>query len=513
MVEANRQLTDGKKARALEPDEVIDGGLDVVVEPSSTSRFTFRSAARDKRAAGSALRVQVLMYAEKLEEWPAFVRELFCLLYDEDGCKPLEDEEKSLWGVSAMSVLEGNPDWPGLRASAQVSRTIAVEAATTLAVAVAQALRLDQLQTDEETRRDPRALESEGEMIRRLLEEGGATQEQIDAAVAESEAAAAASAAARNGIDSRIDSARQALKAAVKSAATKAADRAEMMSAMSSLGFSREGPGSVEEVCPELLQQASVDKRLLAIIRMVGRFREALHGELAKADGHCDVIGVRPTSDIARLTPRTKGELAAGGIHGLSVMRDILEGAAQGWEQRAQQPKNRGDAAILVDRSGSMSGEREIRARALAIASLVTMLQGGRRALASSFAGTGDVSSALVVPGDTKALGEAIKVLCKRASGGTDVDHALQMAVDAMKLHGGMRDPDVLVITDGYFPTVAKTVLDAMGDRRLFGVMLDESSKHPEFTATWDVSSQSIDEKQAGEILSAMRSTRKKGGL
>jgi len=497
--------------RALTPDEVIEGGRDLTVEPSSTARFIYRSVARDTSQHGQDVRLQVLRHADRLEEWPAFVREVFSRLYDEDGCRPLADKDRSSWGTGAMAAMEAQEAWAILREAAQVSRVIAADATAQLADAVSRAMGLDGVKTDKETRRDPRELADEAESVGRLLAEHGASEEEIEEARAAAEAQVSRCVSVRRVLDAMVESARPALRNALPKIAREAKAKADTLTALNGLGFSREGPGSIEEACPELLSEVRLDPRMAAIIRWAGRFRDAAHGELAKADGRCDVIGIRPTGDLARLTPRTRADLATGGMRGLATMRDILEESAQGWEQRDRAPKTRGDVGLLVDRSGSMSGEREVRARGLAVAALVSMLADGRRVVAGSFAGHGDATFAAVIPGDARGLGGAIRALCRRAGGGTDVDFALGACGDAMSdLRGGMRDPDVLVITDGFFSPVAKAVLDKLGDRRLFGVMLDEAAAaaHPEFSACWDVSG-AIDEAKAGEIIAAMRKPRK----
>lgn len=508
---ALEKLTGKRERRALEPDEVIDAGRDLTVRPSATARVAYRSAAMDERRHGQELRGQAMRHAERLEEWPAFVRELFARLYDDDGCKPLPDEERSAWGAQALGALEAQEAWSTLREAAQVSRVLAADAASQLAAAVSDAMGLDRLKTDEETRRDPREVMAEAESVARLLAGLGVGQEEVDAMGSAAAEQAARATGVRRQLDAAVERGRPSMRAALGRVAKQAKERAETLEALNGLGFSRKGPGSVEAAAPELLDSVRLDPRMAAIIRWAGRFREAAAGELARANGRCDVIGVRPTGDVARLTPRPRADLASGGVRALSTMRDLLEQAAQGWEQRDRAPKTRGDVGLLVDRSGSMSGEREVRARGLAIAALVAMLAAGRRVACCSFAGHGDARIEAVTPGDAAALGRGVRVLALCASGGTDVDFALGATAKAMAAFpGGMRDPDVLVVTDGYFPTVAQPVLAQLGERRLFGVMLDcgGAAAHPEFDACWDVSGP-LDEAQAGAVIAAMRKPRR----
>lgn len=496
--------------KVLTPDEIIDAGLDLTVTPSATARAALGSVIRAQRAPGKQYEQAAIRYAHKIDEWPAFAREVFARLYDDDGCKPLAAEKLSTWGTNAMSVLEAQPSWPALRSAASLSRSIAAESAARLADAVANALNLDKLQTDEESMRDPREVQQEMESMVRLMEQAGASTEQVEAVVNEAAAAAAKAVGVRKMLDHQVETARHKIGGVVASVQKKATEKAEAIEALTALGFSREGPGSIEEVAPGLIEQC--DPRMLAILKQAGRFREAAQGEMAKANGHCDVVGIQPTGDLAKVTPKTLTDLAGGGIRALVTMGDLLEHSAQGWEQEGKEPRNRGDVAILVDRSGSMSGERERRARGLAIAAMMTIIGEGRRVVACSFAGTNAATLRAALPGDAYSITEAIKVFCIAASGGTDVDYALEKTADMLStLAGGMREPDVLVVTDGDFPAVNPKVLSKLGDRRLFGVLIDwgDAEAHPEFTATWEVGAQ-IGSADAIVAINSLRSSRKK---
>lgn len=501
-----------KRSEILDPDEIIDGGRDVMCSPSSTARTVYGGLMRSEVKTNGQTWIQAKRHAVKLEEWPAFIRELFSRLFDEDGCKRLEDEDRSVWGAHALNTLEGMAEWPALRASSQVSKKIAAGATAQLAEAVSAALGIDSMKTDQTTRRDPREVRAEGESIKRLMEMAGASEEQVAEALGGVEDRASRAAQVRTPMDARVEIARPQLAAAVRAAAAKAGNAAATIEAFAGIGFDREGPGSIEEACPELLEQVKLDPRMLRIIMWAGRTLDASDGALAKADGHCDVVGVVPTRDVAKLTPRTKADLASGGVRGLATMRDIMEGAAQGWEQRDTAPRNKGDAFLLVDRSGSMSGEPEVRARGLAVAALCAMLKQGRRVVTCSFASRGDALCAPIVPGDARALAAGIVVLCKRAGGGTDVDGAIVAAINAARTFpGGMRDPDALVITDGIFSPIAKHVLAALGDRRLFGVLIGmpDDGRHPEFDALWSIMG-SMSEEDAARAVNAMRAPRRK---
>ena len=103
---------------AIIPDEVIDPtqfANDLTVEVGASARFAFR---RSVRADTGGIRQAAAQYAEHLEEWPAFAREVFAHLYDPDELKPLPQDEQSTF---ARAAIHGNTngtrrydEWTGM---------------------------------------------------------------------------------------------------------------------------------------------------------------------------------------------------------------------------------------------------------------------------------------------------------------------------------------------------------------------------------------------------------------
>jgi hypothetical protein len=78
---------------------------------------------------------------------------------------------------------------------------------------------------------------------------------------------------------------------------------------------------------------------------------------------------------------------------------------------------------------------------------------------------------------------------------------------------GGLRAPDLIVATDGLFPPIAPDILAALGDKRLFGVLIGfgDDGSHKEFDALFPVSGQ-IEPGDAARIINAMRKARGRKG-
>lgn len=510
---------------AREPDDVLDplksteDAPPVAFVVSHTASFALRGVAHDGGDPADGLRALMETFAPSLEEWPAFCRELFGRLYDPEGCDRLPADALSTWAASAISAAEQQADWAELCLAAAVARSVAATATTQIATAVAAILGLQKKPPEKDAGKDPRAAQAEAESAAAELREAG-DDEGADDVLANAAKATAAAVAHRQAIDTRLQKGRHALGATVRQAAQEATAAAATINALVGFGFSREGPGSLAQVAPGTAARLKVDQRLLKIILQAGRMREAQRGVKAAGEGRVDVVGIRPTGDLASTTSAWRSKLATPGAVGTLAIVDLLEEQAQGYQMRDRAPMVRGDVGILVDRSGSMYGEREIAARALGVAAFMSALADGRRVIAGSFAGGGwgtnraDCTVQAVMPGQLAQIAQALEQLCRTAGGGTDVDAALAVTVGAMRAFpGGMREPDILVITDGEFPMVGAPVLSKLEDRRLFGVFIDVGDiatlAHPEFHKTWSITS--VAESFAAGVIESMREGKESG--
>jgi uncharacterized protein with von Willebrand factor type A (vWA) domain len=170
-------------------------------------------------------------------------------------------------------------------------------------------------------------------------------------------------------------------------------------------------------------------------------------------------------------------------------------------EMKGEDAKNAGDIVLLVDRSGSMTGAPMLFARALAAACLVNASAEGRRVVLCMFGSTTRIHT---VAGK-KGMGQAIKTLGLPPSGGTDPARAMGAVID----HGlqDLRDPDVLMITDGVFPendALKKALKNFPSDTRFLGLMINNSwaeGEHGWLSDRWDVSPSTGDNAGSNETM------------
>lgn len=501
-----------------EPDDVLDpittsaDDAPLAYTVSGTAAFGMRGVAHDGGDIADSVRAVMVDYAGNIGEWPRFVRELFGRLYDPDGCSRLPPEQAMAWAVGAASAAEAQADWDTLAHAARVSRSVAATATVAIAAGVAAALGLNAKKAPGEATADPREALEEAERAAAQAEEEGDVEgaEQIRM---EAQRATAEAVGLRKSLDTKMQAARHRLGTIVKQAAAQAAADVALGTALRSLGFAREGAGSLQQVAPGLAAKLKVDARLLKILLRAGRMREAAYGAKAKTDGAVDVVGIRPTGDVSKTTSAWRSRFATPGVVGTMALVEILDGGAQGYEMRDRKPMAHGDLAILQDRSGSMTGERELQARAISVALLMAAVADRRRVVACSFAGTGDQRIGAAIPGDLPSIAKALELLCVSAEGGTDVDDAVvKVAAVMSKLPGGMRSPDIVITTDGVFDPLKKTTLDAAGDRRLFGVLVgvpaSHITAHPEFHKMW--CADGVNDPVAGAVIASVREGRER---
>lgn len=465
-----------RQTKVLEPTDILDAEP-VAYCVSDLSRLAL-SVMQDSDEAD--VLVASAKKGGKIKGWPAFVTELFSRLFDEDHTTRLVQPTE--WALQAIEMIEALEQWPRVRIAAfRGGRTVAAKAAGWAA---------------EEVR---------AEIEKLLPEEEPETEEERATALAAAVEAMAQAAAA--GAQYKASGMAGAMAAVVAKTETEA-DVAELGVA---LGFSREGAGRIDAVSPELAKQLRVDARFKRIVNLAGRMREAARGQNTRGSGRADIVGLDNTGDIAQTTARFRSRLSGDDADGTLATLELLDGQAEGWERADEMPRARGDVAVLVDRSGSMMGSAAETARALGVASVSQALADGRRVVGGSFAGHGDADLHAARPGDRAATARLLLSICRMPDGCTDVDHAVRCAAELMsRFPGGMRSPDVLVITDGYFPPVDDEVLARLGDRRLLGVMIGTNEEHPEFARTWAVSS-AIDNGVAGEVVNEMRTATKRG--
>lgn len=196
----------------------------------------------------------------------------------------------------------------------------------------------------------------------------------------------------------------------------------------------------------ELAARLKTDARLKQIALLAGRFKRIAatkrrqkmkHGADEVSDiEQGDAIGRLLPSELMQLTHRTRR---------LLLLKNLLEKQALQYQLTGHQPLGKGPLVVLLDKSGSMDGPRDVWATALALA-LLDQAQRERRAFALVSFDYRVKFEAVVQPGEP--LPEA--ALFTACAGGTEIADAVNRGLEIIKAHPGtLKKADLVLVTDG----------------------------------------------------------------
>lgn len=382
-----------------------------------------------------------------IASFPMFQRELFSRLYAEN-VREVPAEERgadAAWAAKAHAAAEQLPEWQNLRDRVRGDELWSGMAALALSEAVGAALPAPP---------PPEAQESV-QRLRRQVEglEGipGAAGALADAQRKLAKAEAAMTAWAEATDESKL---RQALRRGVE-AANKEVSQAE--EAASAFGYgtaeaASKRSGTVAERT-DLLRRIRNNKKLARIAAEAGRLRRiAAQKQKDKVKQiPSEVTDVEQGADLARVLPAELARLRNPLTRTL-FLRDFAERKLVQYRLDGKEVEGRGPIIVAIDNSGSMSGEREVWSKAVALAMLEVAAR-QKRAFTIIHWNTSVVQEASFPAGgvDSAKLLDAMDFF---AGGGTDL---LAPAARALQILGAaavdkkhpLRKADVVFVTDG----------------------------------------------------------------
>jgi uncharacterized protein with von Willebrand factor type A (vWA) domain len=129
----------------------------------------------------------------------------------------------------------------------------------------------------------------------------------------------------------------------------------------------------------------------------------------------------------------------------LLAMRNLIERSCLQYRLEGTETLGKGPLVVCIDKSGSMEGEKDVWATAVALA-LLDVAQAERRPFALLAFDANVKHESVVMPGE--ALPEA--ALFVAADGGTDIDKVVRRGLEIIEQRPGtLRQADVVLITDG----------------------------------------------------------------
>lgn len=344
--------------------------------------------------------------------------------------------------------------------------------ATTLTTELAAKLPEEFKKKAEEARKAKAEAEAAAQRAKEARDNPDSTEEQkLDAEEAAQEAAAAAQAAGVR-LAAAIRNQGRAIAQACKAATEKAADETGAVSAAcKSFGT---GVGEVGGGLPpaEKYKLAELVKKsgpaFKQLCKLLGRLTaEAVHKQASKNKHEAGAIAdVALGSDIPNVLEDEIVQLLNPGLR-RAMLGKLAEDRAMQFEVENKEPQAKGDMVVLIDESGSMSGQPEAEAKGVALALAHICMKQQRRFVAHFF--QSDVTFTVeILPGDgTKkaadgsnlAMFKFQQIALRGTAGGTDFDRPLARAIQTVRT-GGLDKADILAITDGCCDVSDKTIRD-----------------------------------------------------
>jgi uncharacterized protein with von Willebrand factor type A (vWA) domain len=292
---------------------------------------------------------------------------------------------------------------------------------------------------------------------RRLLEGMRALERRIPGAVtpgelAEAEGKARGETFALAECAESIDESR--VRTALREAVEEASERiAEADAALEAFGLGY-GPGHEDrggqtpKDALELARRVRTSPQLQRIVQLAGRLKALASAKRATKSNFArsEIVGVEPTDDFASLVPSELASLT----HPLTcadLACRVSERAAVGYELKGSERLQKGPLVVGIDISGSMGGDKDVWAKAVALALLDAAQRDHRPFAVILF--NGKTVDSLYFPKATEVdVGRLLKLLLWEPFGGCDFDVPIVPCLDTIEDHRGFGQADAVLITD-----------------------------------------------------------------
>jgi uncharacterized protein with von Willebrand factor type A (vWA) domain len=237
-------------------------------------------------------------------------------------------------------------------------------------------------------------------------------------------------------------------------AAKEAIDDAE--SAMTALGYGAgRGDGSARldmGTARELAARVRNSDTLKRIMALAGRLQSLARGKRSARTEYArsEVVGVEPTNDLGRVL---SSELASMGdpTREADFFRRLGDREALGYKMAGKEPMKKGPIVVGLDVSGSMGGDKDIWAKAIALACLDTAIAEGRAFGLILFNGKVVGETYAATPRDVDPLA-ILDLLSISAFAGCDFDLPIHPVLDCIakagEHAGAFKKADAILITD-----------------------------------------------------------------
>jgi Mg-chelatase subunit ChlD len=256
---------------------------------------------------------------------------------------------------------------------------------------------------------------------------------------------------------------RRALGAACAKASAAVEELRETMEGLGDVGFtgipgSASGVGGImpANAIRMLAARLKSDARLKQIALLAGRFKRIAASKRRQRlkHGADEIADIEQGADLGRLLPSELLKLTHPKLRA-AFMRSYVELASMQYQLVGHEPLGQGPLVVLLDKSGSMDGPRDVWATALTLA-LLDQARHERRAFALVCFDSRVKFEALVKPGENLPE-QGLFVAC---AGGTEIGAAIVRGLEIIKANEGqLRKADLVLVTDGGSDTASAPLL------------------------------------------------------
>ena len=382
---------------------------------------------------------------KKFETFPAFGRELFSRLFASKEERVHQTRPEDAWQVRAHDELGQLQGWSSLVRRATGDKLLAATAATAMAEKV-----LAHLPPPPEPLADAEVIRGRVRGLVRMVREGVGDGNELERLLVQArergQAAVSAASAYADGLDESV--LRDALREAVAAAHGQLDEVEAELAGFCGWGQGEMRPGGAVDEKVRLAALLKKNEKLRRLGVMAGRMRRIAMLKRRTRSKHArdEVSDIERGNDLARVLPSELVKLTDPAL-ALDFARGFVEGTLAQYRLHGRERQGRGPVVICIDSSGSMEGEREIWSKAVALALLQLAVADKRRCWIVQFDdGVRRVDD--FVPGkvDGRVIMEAMGPFF---GGGTDFEKPLTKAMEAINDGVGLKNADVVLVTDG----------------------------------------------------------------
>lgn len=382
---------------------------------------------------------------EKLKVWPETVSDIWSGLFKADP-KMTEDASGPL--AKALQEVMETQEWKNLRNHTRLDDLGSAIGTVTFGKDFLENLPPEVLEAEQAEQEAQAAAEAMAGM-----QNDPSIPQNVKDKVAKMAAAANAKAqAAAQAAQAKCGDVAQAVRVAARQAARQAQQDTADAKALSAVWGDGSGSGGFVPLKEQLSVANKINRNetMKRLVKMFGRLKRLAQGAQARKVERCpeEIVDVETGRDLKSVLPSQFSMLANKSTR-LEFYRQYSDGSLLQYRKTGTDNAGNGPVIVMIDESGSMSGDRIVWAKAVGLAMAWVARQQKRDIWLGGFSSGGQVW-ATRYPGGVIVPAELERFMNAFFSGGTDYDMALSRCVEIIEeAPKAGKKADVLFISDG----------------------------------------------------------------